>query len=126
MRGELEDELRVLTELVHNILIDADGSNNNEQVNETNPRQKMYVRRSGDIRIEGNLFDIDFKASQQSDKAIWARHITDELASRSMPVTGTLYNCQQRLRQQLVNEQRTRDITQMLETVNQRIKLCTW
>ncbi|KAI2511868.1 hypothetical protein MHU86_2600 [Fragilaria crotonensis] len=114
VRGELEDELRVLTELVHDILIDADGGDNNEQVNETNPRQKMYVRRSGDIRIEGDTFDIDFKASQQSDKAIWARHITDELASRSMPVTGTLYDRQQRLRQQLVNEQRTRDITRML------------
>jgi hypothetical protein len=37
-----------------------------------------------------------------------------KVASRSMLVTGTLYGRQQRLREQLVNEQRTRDITRML------------
>lgn len=116
VRVELEDELRVLTELVHDVLIDADAGND-EGGHDNIPshqQQRMYVRRKGELMIEGDKFDIDFKPSQQSDKAVWARHITDELASRSLPVTGTLFDRQQRLQQQLVNEQRTRDITQML------------
>ncbi len=79
VRGELEDELRVLAELVQDFLIDVhDG--NNERGNDDFPshQQKMYVRRKGELMIEGDKFDIDFNPSQQSDKAIWARHITNE------------------------------------------------
>ena len=64
--------------------------------------------------IEGNHIDIDFQPICANDKAIWARHITDEVASRGMPVTGSLFNRQQRLRSCLVNEQQLLDIRRML------------
>ena len=110
VRGELADELHALNSLVQDV-IDADDNLEHQQ---PNSRQKMYVRHPGEVMIENDVFDIDYQARDANDKAIWARHITDELGRRCMPLAGTLFDRQQRLRRQLVNEQRSRDITRML------------
>jgi hypothetical protein len=62
----------------------------------------------------GDKLDIDFQPNTANDKAIFGGQITDELASRSMSLSGTLHDRMQRLRQQLVNEQRHSDIMKML------------
>ncbi|KAI2494593.1 hypothetical protein MHU86_19918 [Fragilaria crotonensis] len=104
VRQELVDELGVLTSLRDVIMNDA---NNNNQ-------QKMYVRQSGQVMIDGDTMDIDNQPSEPNMRALWSRHITDELASRGMEVMGTLSERQQRLREQLVNEQRAHHIARML------------
>lgn len=113
VRGELADELELLNSLVQDAN-DADIEDEHHATQTGGARQRMYVRRPGQVMIEIDHLDIDFQPIRANDKAIWARHITDELASRCLPVTGSLFDRQQRLRGHLVNEQRSRDIRNML------------
>ena len=105
VREELAEELDLLSVLLQDAAIDANADNGDP---------KMYVCRPGEVRIESDHLDIDFQPGNENDKALWARHITRELGSRSLPVTGTLFDRQQRLRSRLVNEQRSHDVTEML------------
>ena len=112
VRQELVDELGVLTSLRDVIVNDA---NNNDAISHNGiSRRKMYVRRPGQVMIEGDTMDIDNKPSEPNNRALWSRHITDELGSRGMAVMGTLSERQQRLRERLVNEQRAQNIACML------------
>jgi hypothetical protein len=106
IRGKLAEELDILSALVQDT-IDADNADDDNN-------QKMYVRRPGEVAAADDVLDIDFIPSRTSDKAMWARHITRELVKRSLPVTGTLADRQQRLRSHLVNELRCRDVSHML------------
>jgi ferredoxin-thioredoxin reductase catalytic subunit len=101
VRAKLANELNILT------LLQEDG-------NATSG--KMYVRRPNEVMTEGDTMDIDYQPTGQSNnsRAVWARTITDELASRGMSVRGTLCERQQRLRERLVIEQRAQDIRAML------------
>ena len=108
VRGRLAEELHLLSALVQDAIDAEDDADGNEH------SPKMHVRRPGEVMIAGDLLDIDFHPSDANEKAMWARHITRELANRSLPVTGTLVDCQQRLRSHLVNELRCRDVTRML------------
>jgi hypothetical protein len=64
--------------------------------------------------IDGDKFDIDYRPITARDTTTFSRQVTDELASRSINVTGSLAVRQQRLRQQLLNEQRVQDLQHML------------
>lgn len=104
VRGKLEDELAVVTALVTS-------ANNDDD----DPHQRsMYVRRPGQAAIDGDKFDIDYRPITARDTTTFSRQVTDELASRSINVTGSLAVRQQRLRQQLLNEQRVQDLQHML------------
>ncbi len=106
VRGKLAEELHLLNLLVEGAI------NRNADANNEHP---MYVRQPGEVMIGSDHLDIDFQPSQHgNDKALWAQNISRELARRSLPVTGTLSDRQQRLRGHLVDEQRSRDVTQML------------
>jgi hypothetical protein len=107
VRGKLAEELTVLRGLVQDAL-DADAAADN-----TND-PKMFVHRPGEVATADDVLDIDFQPSSANDKAVWARNITRELVKRGLPVTGTLVDRKQRLRCHLVNELRSRDVTQML------------
>ena len=101
VRGKLQDELAVLKTVI-------DGDILSEQ-HSSSEQHQMYTRHPGDPVIDGDLRDIDFKSASASAAAMFSRRITDELASRSMKVTGALHVCQDRLQQQLVNEKRVKD-----------------
>ncbi|KAI2506034.1 hypothetical protein MHU86_8355 [Fragilaria crotonensis] len=107
VRGKLAEELDVLSALVQDT-IDADNEDDDDH------NQKVYVRRPGEVATVDDVLDIDFIPSRANDKAMWARNITRELVKRSLPVTGTLVDRQQRLRSHLVNELRCRDVSHML------------
>ena len=108
VRGRLEDELHLLSGLVQDA-IDA------EAHTDDNEHPKMHVRRRGEVMIANDLLDIDYHPSDANEKTAWARHIIRELVNRSLPITGTLIDRQQRLRHHLVvNELRCRDVTHML------------
>ena len=102
MRGQLEDELALVTSLV-------DGAVNNQD-----ERQRMYLRQPGVTAVDGDKFDIDYQPTTVIDTAIFSSQVNRELASRSMNVTGPLAARQQRLREQLLNENRARELQHML------------
>ena len=102
VRGQLEDELALVTSLV-------DGAVNNQD-----ERQRMYLRQPGVTAVDGDKFDIDYQPTTVIDTAIFSSQVNRELASRSMNVTGPLAACQQRLREQLLNENRARELQHML------------
>ena len=110
VREELAEELRMLNSLlVQEASINAD--------NELRDRgcQRMYVRRPGEMAIENDYLDIDYQPNAANDKLKWAQHINEELSRRGMPIVpGTLFERHQRLRNQLLIEQRGRDIRRML------------
>ena len=109
VRGELMHELAIVTAMIEGDL------GHDDNIRGQPPRQTMYVRQSGNAAaIEGDMLDIDFQPITMVDTASFSRQITDELAYRSMDVTGPLHSRQQRLREQLVNEQREREIKRML------------
>jgi hypothetical protein len=62
----------------------------------------MYVRQSGEVSIDGDKLDIDYQPNTAKYRAVFCRHVTDELADRSMTLTGTLRDRQLRLREQRV------------------------
>lgn len=108
VRATLNEELDVLTSLL----------NRRDEENifdEDNREQRMYVRRPGEVMVDGDLLDIDFQPSTARNKAAWSARITAELSDRSMSISGILRERQQRLREVLLNEQRARDLTHMLE-----------
>lgn len=76
----------------------------------------MYVQQAGEVMIGSDHFNIDFQPSQHENdkKALWAQNITWELAWRLLPVTGTLFDHQQRLRGHLVDEHQSCNVTQIL------------
>jgi hypothetical protein len=105
----LEDELAVLTSIV-----DMELLANQDNDGHDGTYQRMYVRRTGEVMILGDRYDIDYQPSTANDKIIFSGHITDELGRRSMSHAGTLQDRRQRLREQLVNEQRRREIVRMM------------
>jgi hypothetical protein len=64
--------------------------------------------------VEGDKLDIDYQPNNANDMAVFARQITDELGHRSMNVMGSLHARWQRLREQLINEQRAMEISRQL------------
>lgn len=106
VRGQLEDELRVVTALVEGAAANNPGP--------PGEQQRMYVRQQGQVAVEGDKLDIDYQATTAIERAVFSRQVTDELASRSMNVTGSMAARQQRLRQQLLNENRVRELQHML------------
>lgn len=65
VRGQLEDELRVVTALVEGAV-----------ANNTGPpgeRGRMYVRQQGEAAVEGDKFDIDYQATTAIEKAVFSR-----------------------------------------------------
>lgn len=111
VRGELMQELDIVTAMIEGDLWRMEGDNN---ICGQQQQHTMYVRQSGNPAIEGDMLDIDFQPTTMGDTATFSRQITDELASRSMDITGPLQSRRQRLREQLVNEQRVREIQRML------------
>jgi hypothetical protein len=109
VKGTLYEELAVLTLLVNEQL---DGFHEND--NDDRYRERMYVRKTDEVMIDGDRLDIDYQPNTANDKANFASQITDELARHSMSLIGTLRDRQQRLRQELMREQRTSEIKRML------------
>jgi hypothetical protein len=103
VRRQLVEELDVLTVL------------NGDYIHQDVLGRRMYVHRPNEVMTEGDTLDIDYLPTAQSNnRAVWARNITDELASREMAVTGTLLDRQHRLQERLVKEQRAHDIRSIL------------
>jgi hypothetical protein len=102
VRGKLEEELAVITSLVQDMLHHDDGY----------PR--MHVRKSGEVMVDGDKLDIDYQPNTANDMAVFAHQITDELGRSSMNVMGSLHARRQRLREQLINEQRVMEISRQL------------
>ena len=109
VRGKYAEELTVLRSLVQDAM-DADAAAADRDTNDP----KMFVRRIGEVATADDVMDIDYQPAGANGKAVWARNITRELVKRSLPITGTLVDRQQRLRCHLMNELRSRDVTQML------------
>ena len=110
VRGKLAEELAILSGLIQ------DAKDAGAEADNTND-PKMFVRRPGEVATTADdIMDIDYQpTSGANNKAfLWAQNILRELVKRSLPVTGTLVDRQQRLRCHLVNEMRSRDVTQML------------
>ena len=104
----LHDELAVVSALVNGAYNAAGG--------EARPQQgrRMYVRKEGHVAVEGDSYDIDYQPTSAIEMAAFSRRVTDELASRSLNVTGPLASRQQRLRQQLKTERRLEELQHML------------
>jgi hypothetical protein len=105
VRGQLEDELALMTSLV-----DCAALNNQDHERQ----RRMYVRQPGQTAVDGDKFDIDYQPTTVIDTAIFSSQINRELASRSLNVTGPLATRQQRLREQLLIENRARELQHML------------
>ena len=98
VREELAEELALLSGLVQDAL-DGDAT-----ADEAHEDPKMFVRRPGEVGTVDDIMDIDYMPSGANIKAMWACNINRELVNRSLPVTGTLVDRQQRLRCHLLNE----------------------
>ena len=108
VRGKLQDELAVLTAVVgEDILAD-------DQHGSSSERNRIYVRNPDDPMIDGDMLDIDFKPATENATRAFACLITDELASRSMNITGALHVRQDRLKRQLIKEKRVKDLRRLL------------
>jgi hypothetical protein len=117
VRGQLEDELAILTSLV-----DCSAVLNNPESHGERRRQRMYVRQPGQTAVDGDKFDIDYQPATVIDTAIFSSQVNRELASRSLNVTGPLVARQQRLREHLLNENRARELQHMLKHSEPRDK----
>lgn len=106
VRATMNEELDVLTSI---ITADEGGAGL------VPDKERMHVRRPGELMVEGDLLDIDCQPNTTRDKAAWAAHIMSELSDRSIPTTGLLRERQQRLKAVLLNEQRARDLSHMLK-----------
>jgi hypothetical protein len=112
VRQDMMEELQLLDTLLVEDSINAD-----DEKLDPRGRQRMYVRRSGEMAVENDYWDIDFQPVHAIDKLRWSQNINSELTRRGMPIVpGTLIERQQRLRNQLVNEQRGRDLRNMLQS----------
>jgi hypothetical protein len=98
VQGQLEDDLTVVIALVENAVANNPGS--------PGEQRRMYMRQQGQAAIEGDKLDIDYQAITAIESAVLSRQVTDKLAWRSMNVTGSMAARKQRLRQQLLNENR--------------------
>ncbi|KAI2505590.1 hypothetical protein MHU86_8832 [Fragilaria crotonensis] len=113
VRATLNEELDVLTSLLEipdNGIIFSDEDNVDRR-----DKQRMHVRRPGELTVVGDLLDIDFQPSTTRDKAAWAAHITAELSERGMSISGILQERKERLREVLLKEQRAQDLSRMLK-----------
>ena len=108
VRGQLEEELALMTSLLDR----AAAVNNNQQDHEH--QRRMYVRQPGQTAVDGDKFDIDYQPTTVIDTAIFSSQVNRELASRFLNVTGPLSARQQRLREQLLIENRARELKDML------------
>lgn len=108
VRSKLQEELSVLTAAVHG------DDMRDEENRSSSEEQRMYVREPGAPAIDGDMLDIDFTPESASAANMFSCRITDELASRSMDMTGALHVRQHRLRRQLVIEKREKNLRQML------------
>ena len=115
VRGKLQEELAVLSDVIEGDLLDE---------HNTGRERQMYVRPSGHPGVDGDMNDIDFipATASASASASFSKKITDELASRSMDISGTLHVRQVRLRERLVKEARAKDLRQMLVQCEPREK----
>ena len=98
VREELAEEVAVISALVEGAVHDGGG------------QQRMYARKEGQVVVEGDMLDIDFQPASAMDTALFSRQVTDERSSRSVNATGPLAARRERLRQQLVNENRVRHV----------------
>ena len=105
VRATLNEELDILTTIL---------TEEGQTVAGLVGQQGMYVRRQGELPIEGDLLDIDCQPVTTPDKAAWAARITAELSARSMPTSGLLQERKERLKNVLLNEQRAHDLAAML------------
>lgn len=110
VREQLQAELAVITTM----LVDEEDDGFDTGAEQQGERRRMYVRRKGQLAVEGDLFDIDFDPTTPTEMASFSRQVTDELARHSLNVTGPLASRQQRVRQQLVRECRVRELRDML------------
>jgi hypothetical protein len=112
VRAALNEELDVLTSLVdkENVTIPC-----GDDAADRPDKQRMYVRRPGELSVDGDLLDIDYQPSTTRNKAAWAALITAELSEREMSISGILEERRQRLRDILLKEQRARDLSRMLK-----------
>lgn len=106
VRATMNEELDVLTSI-----ITADEG----RAGLVPDKERMYVRRPGELMVEGDLLDIDCRPTTTRDKATWAAHIMAELSDRSITTSGLLKERQQRLKAVLLNEQRACDLSDMLK-----------
>jgi hypothetical protein len=115
VRATLNEELDVLTSLLER----DDGSTfdrrEDNEARVATGKGRMYVRRQGELMVDGDLLDIDFRPNTTRDKAVWAAHIAAELSDRALSISGILSERQQRLREVLLKEQRARDLSHMLK-----------
>ena len=110
VRSKLNDELTILTSL-----LDEQGGHDAGPIDKNSTiARRMYVRGPAEAMVEGDKFDIDYEPTTATDKAAWAAIITEELGCRSLLLTGTLHERQQRLRLRLLNEKRCKELSDML------------
>ena len=107
VRQDMTEELQLLDTLLVQDFINA-----NDENLDPRGRQRMYVRRSGEMAaVENDYWDKDFQPVEANDKLRWSQNINAEPTQRGMPIVpGTLIERQQRLRNQLLNEQWGQDI----------------
>ena len=108
-REQLHDELAVVSALVNEAYNAAASGEARLQEG-----RRMYVRKEGQMAVEGDIYDVDYQPATASEMASFSRQVTDELALRSLNVTGPLASRQQRLRQQLKSERRLESLHHML------------
>jgi hypothetical protein len=111
---EVQEQLQAELAVITTMLVDEEDDGFDTGAEQQGERRRMYVRREGQLAVEGDLFDIDFDPTTPTEMASFSRQVTDELARRSLNVTGPLASRQQRVRQQLVRECRVRELRDML------------
>jgi hypothetical protein len=109
VRDRLQEELNVVTALVQ-----AEGGDENGQ-HQSSSKDQMYVRLPGQPVIQDDMLDIDFNPQTASATATFSAKVTDALARRSMDVTGPLHVRRNRLREQILRENRIRHLQGMLK-----------
>ena len=106
VRATLNEELDVLSTIIT--------EDNQGLAASSTDKGRMYVRRPGEVMVEGDLLDVDCRPSSTRDKAAMAALVTAELARRLMPTSGLLQERKERLKDILLKEQRARDLSKML------------
>ena len=101
----MHDELAVVSTLVNEAYnVAASGEARLQE------GRRMYVRKEGQMAVEGDTYDVDYQPATASEMASFSRQVTDELALRSLNITGPMASRQQRLRQQLKSERRLQSL----------------
>jgi hypothetical protein len=113
VRGRLEEELNTVTAVIQGNICGQQGGTTKGQ---------MYVRLPGQPAISNDALDIDFRPQTIAETTAFASQVTDELAQRSMDVTGSLRARQDRLRLHLLHEKRIADLQEMLKQGEPREK----